>query len=1745
MAPDPQQGATVSFGNANVSLQNGAFQRTLAIDPNQHASCNCGCGCKNDNNQAGQNPPGLTYGSNTVNPQPILQATLTSDPCSSVPSLLQAQLTWNGTPPQDWVTFDTTGHQPGDVYVLPLQVANPVASNAFYSWSIEVQATVNGIVYTYSASGSFPVVVNSGGSLGNGWMLGGTYSLLFGNPNVALIDNSTGGFRLFTGPGPIYTSPANDQGTLVQNSDGTYTYTYKNQLQIHFDSTGRMISEVDPHGLTQSFAYGSPLSAITQPDGGVATFTYSNSLLASIQLPGNRSLTPSYDSNKNMTGFIDAAGGVHTFAYDTTGRLVNEQVGPLNTTYTYSPSNGTLIQIDRGLGTKLSLTAAATQGLGGGTALTLSQAVTTLTDGLGNVTTYTLDSLGRPTQLQTADGAIQKWALNAAGNPTSYVDQLGRTTTYTYNASQDRIQATYPDGTSTTYQYDPTFHQVTQIQDALNNLTTFAYDGTTSDLLAQTDALGNMTSFTWSNGLKQTTTDALGRVTTLQWDSTTRRETAEIDALGNITSYNYDSAGNQISIQDALGRYTTMSYDGNRQLLTQMDALGGVQSYTYDAAGNQLTSVDQLGRTTSTVYDQRGLPMSVTEAVGSPQQRSTTTNYDAAGNVLYVTDALGDITSYAYDALNRPIATLEAFGTSVKRTTTIVYDAAGNTVSTIDAQGTTTSYAYDVRDRQIQVIEAFNTSLQRTTTTMYDLVGNMLSTTNPRGTVTSYIYDADYRQTQQIDAYGTSLQRVTTTVYDAVGNALSMTSPIGAITSYALDALNRQTQMIEAFDSSVQRTTTTVYDAVGNTLSVTNPRGVVTSFAYDALNRRVQELDAYGTSVQRTLTTVYDAVSNVLSATNGLGVVTSFSYDALNRRVAELDAYGTSLQRAVTTVYDSDDNVIASIDPLGYATSFGYDSLNRQVSVQDAGGGIATTVYDANNNVLNAIDQLGNTSTYVYDVLNRKTQSVDARGGIVTLTYDANNNLLSLTDPVNNLTQWVYDALDRKTQDTDPLGNIATFVYDSGDRLISSIDRNSQQIAYDYDVLNRETGETWYNASGTLVNVLTFTYDANDNLLAAANNVATTTMSYNPLDRTSSVQEPFGTVLTYSYDAANNRTLMQDSFGGITTRVYDALNRVTTLMFGGSGQTPLREDFSYTPRDQVAAQTRYSDLAGTTAIGSSTVTYDGVGRMTNLQHLDGIGVNIANYTNTYDLASRITAETLNGGTQTSYSYDSTNELTNDSVVTYTYDLNGNRTMAGYSTNPANELASDGTWDYLYDKNGNIVSKTNISTGEAFSFGYNNRNQLVTAQNTTTSGVQMQATYVYDAVGQRIEKDVWTLSAGTTTRFAYDGSQIWADMTSSNALQTRYLRGEEVLELLARIVSGTATWLLGDRMGSVRNAVDNTGLVIDTITYDGYGNIMHETSPANGGGYKAFGYRFDNETGWLQPDPSRRIYDPVTGRWISQDPLGLGPDTDPYRYVKNAPTNAIDPSGLAEWKTTAYNVYERAKYALPLTKTKQTAFIGAFLQTRISDDCLSVSARIIFDAKAAPNDIPGGLIDPGLRHLLSEIRKTIPGYSLAKRVKYTGFNRRKTLIPLNPNPMEKYSLPDVVEVQWSTELGTVWIPPCVCIRTYSGLLGIHARDASGTEATSAELISWSFTLQGSNISGQISLKETGYGRDEELKGGNIQPDQVLRLLEGTGKTRTPPSFDPVGGIELWGGDEERRRKGQRRAKEAEDRLKKCK
>ena len=139
------------------------------------------------------------------------------------------------------------------------------------------------------------------------------------------------------------------------------------------------------------------------------------------------------------------------------------------------------------------------------------------------------------------------------------------------------------------------------------------------------------------------------------------------------------------------------------------------------------------------------------------------------------------------------------------------------------------------------------------------------------------------------------------------------------------------------------------------------------------------------------------------------------------------------------------------------------------------------------------------------------------------------------------------------------------------------------------------------------------------------------------------------------------------------------------------------------------------------------------------------------------------------------------------------------------------------------------------------------------------------------------------------------------------MEHRLLWGPNVDQILAdETDSGDVNWALTDHLNTVRdwaqyNDATDTTSIVNHIAYDAYGNILSETTPSLDAIDLYYTARyFDDATG-LQYN-TNRWYDPATGKWISQDPIGFGGgDANLYRYVGNEPTNATDPSGLEESK----------------------------------------------------------------------------------------------------------------------------------------------------------------------------------------------------------------------------------------------------
>ena len=349
---------------------------------------------------------------------------------------------------------------------------------------------------------------------------------------------------------------------------------------------------------------------------------------------------------------------------------------------------------------------------------------------------------------------------------------------------------------------------------------------------------------------------------------------------------------------------------------------------------------------------------------------------------------------------------------------------------------------------------------------------------------------------------------------------------------------------------------------------------------------------------------------------------------------------------------------------------------------------------------------------------------------------------------------------------------------------------------------------------------------------------------------------------------------------------------------------------------------------------------------------------IAAYAFTFDAGNQMTAMSSYADRfRTTYGYDNSDQLTTASSVAiaglaaptflpvaegYQLDANGNRrSSTGASQSAAgthNQLQTDGTFNYTYDNEGNTTRKTAIAGGAYTEYVWNHRNQLTAVIDRTSAGAQVkQSDYSYDAFDRRVLDRYDTPGAAGYDRYDWfitDGQHELIVMRDSNGAATvqnyrianRFLHGASVDEVLsdeqyasgsgpllssttASTIAGTTLWTIADHLGSIRDVVDNNGVVRQHVVYDSFGRRVNEVDRNAAGAVIAsnsteaidelFGYTgrdFDAETG-LQYNRAR-WFDPGTGRCMSHDPIGFEPgDANLYRYVGNRPTKHTDPTGL--------------------------------------------------------------------------------------------------------------------------------------------------------------------------------------------------------------------------------------------------------
>jgi RHS repeat-associated protein len=270
---------------------------------------------------------------------------------------------------------------------------------------------------------------------------------------------------------------------------------------------------------------------------------------------------------------------------------------------------------------------------------------------------------------------------------------------------------------------------------------------------------------------------------------------------------------------------------------------------------------------------------------------------------------------------------------------------------------------------------------------------------------------------------------------------------------------------------------------------------------------------------------------------------------------------------------------------------------------------------------------------------------------------------------------------------------------------------------------------------------------------------------------------------------------------------------------------------------------------------------------------------------------------------------------------YSWDGNGDSTASGTVRGAGNRLLSDGTYDYTFDVAGHVTKRVNRATNAETDYFWDNRSRLVSVKDYATSGgaQTQEVDYTYDVFNRLITRVFTPYSGGNPqtasivqSELVYDGNNVVLAFNVNQALTDRYLWGPAVDQILAdEQYSATATQMptaagnlfevLGDNEWNVRDVLSaSSGSIQGHFVYDAFGKLM--PSPASTGTPIRFmhnGTFYDAATGleYHGANGTGRWYNAGIQRWMSEDPNGLAPDPNPYRYCNNSPTNFVDPSGL--------------------------------------------------------------------------------------------------------------------------------------------------------------------------------------------------------------------------------------------------------
>jgi RHS repeat-associated protein len=152
-------------------------------------------------------------------------------------------------------------------------------------------------------------------------------------------------------------------------------------------------------------------------------------------------------------------------------------------------------------------------------------------------------------------------------------------------------------------------------------------------------------------------------------------------------------------------------------------------------------------------------------------------------------------------------------------------------------------------------------------------------------------------------------------------------------------------------------------------------------------------------------------------------------------------------------------------------------------------------------------------------------------------------------------------------------------------------------------------------------------------------------------------------------------------------------------------------------------------------------------------------------------------------------------------------------------------------------------------------------------------------------------------AGTTTYYCYADEGLIAEYSGTgDELKTYgYKPGSTwTTDPLFMKLGSQYYFYQNDHLGTPQKLISDSGAVVWSATYDDFGKATVDAGSSVTNNLRFAGQYYDEETGmhynW------NRNYEPVTGRYLSTDPLGLSAGDNLYRYALNNPIKNIDSNG---------------------------------------------------------------------------------------------------------------------------------------------------------------------------------------------------------------------------------------------------------